>query len=496
MQAPKAIIIGSGIAGMSTAIRLAVQGFDVSVFEANAYPGGKLSMFEKDGFRFDAGPSLFTQPQNIEDLFALANEPIHEYFQYQPVDVACRYFFENGKRVIAYTDTDKYAAELQVQLQEEPASLRRYLSAAANLYNRIGIIFLDYSLHTFSTWFHKRIFAAFRALRLSYLFQSLHAYNTRQFKSDEAVQIFNRYATYNGSNPYQAPGMLSVIPHLEQNQGTFYPRGGMISITNALYQLALKKGVQFFFNTKVTGIRENAGRVEGVMVQDEFVAAPIVVSNADVYFTYHHLLDNQKRANQLLKLERSSSALIFYWGIRQSFEPFGLHNILFGQQYESEFKHLFETRTLIDDPTIYINITSKEEAAHAPEGHENWFVMINAPANSGQDWEALTAAARKSIIEKINRMLGVDLESMIVSETILDPVMIEQRTGSFMGSLYGTSSNNVFAAFLRPANFTSRIKGLYFCGGTVHPGGGIPLCMKSATITANLIQSDHTHLFK
>ncbi len=496
MQAPKAIIIGSGIAGMSTAIRLAVQGFEVSVFEANAYPGGKLSVFEKDGFRFDAGPSLFTQPQNIEELFALAQEPIEEYFQYESVEVACRYFFENGKSVTAYTDIQKYATELQTQLNEKPESLQRYLTAAANLYQRIGIIFLDFSLHKFGTWFHQRIFRALGTVRFSYLFQSMNAHNRKQFKSAEAVQIFNRYATYNGSNPYKAPGMLSVIPHLEQNQGTFYPTGGMISITNALYQLALKKGVQFIFNTKVTSIQEKNGRMEGVMAQDQFYPAPIVVSNADVYFTYQHLLNNASKAKQLLKLERSSSALIFYWGIRHTFQQLGLHNILFGRQYEAEFKHLFETHTLIDDPTVYINITSKLEAAHAPDGHENWFVMINAPANKGQDWQGLRTAARKSIIEKINRMLGVDLESMIVSESIMDPVMIEQQTGSFMGSLYGTSSNNVFAAFLRPANFTSQIKGLYFCGGTVHPGGGIPLCMKSAAITAQLIQSDNIHLFK
>ncbi len=490
MNPDKAIIIGSGIAGLAAATRLAVLGYQVSVYESNAYPGGKLSVFEKDGFRFDAGPSLFTQPDNIEALFELAGEPIGEYFNYRPVEVACRYFFENGKIIDAFTDQNKFEAELAEKAGEDPAKLSNYLERSGKLYDQVGTVFLNHSLHKRNTWLHQRVIKALKAVKIPYLFGTLDAYNTKQFSSKEARQLFNRYATYNGSNPYKAPGMLSLIPHLEQNLGTFYPEGGMISITSALYRLALKKGVEFHFNTTVQRIIHHEGKARGIVVNEKNVYADTVVSNADVYFTYKHLLQHIPKAKKLLKLERSSSALIFYWGINRAFPQLGLHNILFSDHYKDEFDHLFNRKTLMDDPTIYINITGKMESGHAPEGKENWFVMINVPANYGQDWQQFAQQARISVINKINRLLDTNIESHIESESLLDPVMIEERTGSYMGSLYGTSSNSKLAAFFRPPNFTSYIRGLYFCGGTVHPGGGIPLCLKSALIATELIRED------
>jgi phytoene desaturase len=487
----KAIIIGSGIAGIAASIRLSVQGYDVYVFEKNDYPGGKLSAFEKNGYRFDAGPSLFTQPQNIEELFTLANEPIEDYFQYQEVDIVCHYFFENGIQLNTYADCEKLAQEFQTKLGEQPESVKKYLSKAETLYDNIGEIFLNHSLHVSKTWLHKRVINALKNIKLPYLLNSLHQYNTTQFKSKEAVQIFNRFATYNGSNPYKAPAMLSLIPHLEQNQGTFYPKGGMINITNALYKLAIKKGVQFHFNHSVEKIVHEQGTANGIVTNGELVNGDLIVSNGDVYYTYKNLLQNSAKVKMLEKIERSSSALIFYWGIKKEFSQLGLHNILFSDKYDVEFDHLFNKKTLFNDPTIYINITSKMEDNQAPDGCENWFVMINAPTNNGQDWATLIQEAKKHIIQKLNRILKTDIESFIETEEILNPVTIEQKTGTYQGSLYGTSSNSKFAAFFRPSNFSSEINGLYFCGGTVHPGGGIPLCLKSAYITSELIKKKY-----
>ncbi len=491
MQSKDAIIIGSGVAGMATAIRLAVQGYAVQVYEKNSYPGGKLSAFEKEGYHFDAGPSLFTQPQNIAALFELAGEPIEDYLTYQPIDIACKYFYENGKTVQAYTNASGFAAELQEQVNEKPENVIDYLNRSEKIYENIGSIFLNHSLHKRKTWLNKRIGKALATIRFRYLFRSLHRHNNKQFSSPEAVQLFDRFATYNGSNPYKAPAMLSLIPHLEQNQGTFYPRGGMISIANALYHLARAKGVQFYFNTPVQRIIHHEGRVMGVVVQDKNITADLVVSNVDVYFTYKNLLHNPAKAKKLLKQERSSSAVIFYWGIKNSFPQLQLHNIFFSIDYKKEFDTIFKKRQLSEDPTVYINITSKMERIQAPDGKENWFVMVNAPANVGQNWEEVKITLRNNIIGKLNRMLGIELEPLIETEHIMDPVMIEAQTASYMGSLYGTSSNSKLAAFFRPANFTGTIKGLYFCGGSVHPGGGIPLCLKSAKIVSELIQQEN-----
>ncbi len=487
MQDSKAIVIGSGIGGLAIAIRLAVKGYAVEVFEKNSFPGGKLSAFEKDGFKFDAGPSLFTQPQNMEELFSTAGESLNKYFSYQPVAIANKYFYENGKQVKAYTNAADFAQEMKLQLNEDPEIVIEYLKQSKKLYENIGTLFLENSLHRVSTWLHRRIIKALSTLKATYLFQTLHQYNSSKFKSAEAVQLFNRFATYNGSSPYKTPAMLSLIPHLEQNEGTFYPKGGMISITNALYQLAIDKGVQFHFDSPVQRILHSKGRVSGVVVNDEMVLSNIVVSNADVYFTYKNLLANHILAKKVLRQERSSSAIIFYWGMKKEFTQLELHNIFFSSEYKNEFDCIFTDGMLTADPTVYINITSKMETSQSPEGKENWFVMVNAPADAGQNWEGLKEVLRKNVLAKLSRMLGEDIAAQIETEHTLDPIMIQQQTASYMGSLYGTSSNSRLAAFLRHANFTSSIKGLYFCGGSVHPGGGIPLCLKSAKIVSELI---------
>ena len=482
-----AVVVGSGVAGLAVAIRLAVQGFAVNVYEKNAVPGGKIGSISIKNYHFDTGPSLFTEPENIKELFALAGEEMDNYFTYHKVDEACRYFYPDGTVIRAFTSPELFAAELNTTTGEAKDATLHYLQDAGKLYNKVGDIFLNFSLHKWRTWLNVRVIKALSTIKPSYLFKTLNGYNGTQFKSQKAVQLFNRYATYNGSNPYKAPGMLSVIPHLEHNGGTCYPHGGMINIANALYKLAEKKGVTFHFNTAVTSIIQTDGKVKGVVVAGKNIFSDIVISNLDAYYTYKNLLHNPLKAKGILKQERSSSALIFYWGINKIWSQLQLHNILFSNNYKEEFEHLFTHKKLYHDPTVYINITSRHDASHAPEGCENWFVMINVPANQQQDWEELKMQARQSIIKKINEVLQTDISKFIEAEEILDPAGIDANTGCFMGSLYGTSSNSKLAAFWRHPNFSNDIKNLYFCGGSVHPGGGIPLCMRSAKIVAGLI---------
>lgn len=487
----KAIVIGAGTAGLASAIRLAVQGFEVSVYEKNNYPGGKISEFNVEGYQFDAGPSLFTQPENIEELFSLAGEPIEDYFQFQSLPISFKYFYDDGTVINAYTNNQAFAQELENKTGEKQERLLSYLEGSKKVYQNIAGLFLNNSLHQFKTLFSPGVLKAITTLRWKYLFKSMHDLNASHFTKPHTIQLFNRFATYNGSNPYQAPGMLSLIPHLELNQGTFYPKGGMISISNALYQLALKKGVQFHFSKPVERIIVNENKAGGVVVDAKNIFADIVVSNMDVYFTYQRLLLDLSMATKVLKQERSSSALIFYWGIDHSFPELELHNIFFTKNYKAEFDSLFRTKDAYADPTIYVNITSKiEPGLQAPLGKENWFVMVNAPANMGQDWLKFREHYRAAVIEKLSKILGVDLGAIIQVEEVLDPVIIESRTESYMGSLYGTSSNSKMAAFLRHPNFSKKIKNLYFVGGSVHPGGGIPLCLKSAAIMSKMVGKD------
>jgi phytoene desaturase len=483
----RAIIIGSGIAGLSCAIRLANNGWRVEIFEANSYPGGKLSEIKLGKYRFDAGPSLFTLPEQVEELFIISGENPAEHFKFLTLDKTCKYFFEDGTIVEAFSDIEKFLQEIKLKTQESQENIVKALNRSAFLYKSLSGLFMHRSLHKISTFFNKEAFSAYRNLHKLDFFRTMNESNTALFKDPKVVQIFNRYATYNGSSPYLAPATLNIIPNLEFNIGAYFPEKGMHNITLSLYELAKRKGVNFNFNSKVNQVIIKNKKATGIKIGEREIYSDIVVSNMDMVNTYKHLLPEVNPPKFLVSQPKSSSALIFYWGIKKSFPSLDLHNIFFSNDYQKEFDFIFNKKDIFEDPTIYINITSKYKEDDAPEGCENWFTMINVPHNSGQDWEKLIKKSRKYILKKLSRMLGENIEELIEEEDILDPIKIESKTSSFGGALYGNSSNNKYAAFLRHANFSRKLKNLYFCGGSVHPGGGIPLALLSGKITADLI---------
>lgn len=483
----RALVIGAGIGGIATSIRLRKLGYEVLVLEANGTPGGKLGTLTKEGYRFDLGPSLFTMPHLVEELFGLFDVNPKEYFSYHRKQTICNYFWEDGLRFTADADLETFIRNASETFDEPADSIRDYLFQNQLKYDLTSGIFLEKSLHKLSTYLSKSTLGALAQFNKLHVNSTLNQVNAHRFDNPKLIQYFNRYATYNGSSPYRTPGIMSMIPDLEMRFGTFFPKGGMHSIGQALFELAKSQGVVFRFNETVERVIVENGKAVGVISEVDEYRASIVVSNMDIYPTYKRLLPDQRQPDKILKQERSSSALIFYWGIGRKFAELDLHNILFSASYEAEFKCLFDTRELHTDPTIYINITSKEEPSDAPPGHENWFVMVNAPADYGQDWKAIRRTAKANIIAKINRLLHTDIEGLIKTEYVMDPSDIETKTSSFRGALYGAASNSKFASFLRHPNFSRSIKNLYFCGGSVHPGGGIPLCLLSAKIVGDLI---------
>jgi diapolycopene oxygenase len=484
---PQAVVIGAGIAGIAVSVRLALKGWQVMVLEANDYPGGKLSAFEHAGFRFDAGPSLFTMPMLVDELFTLAGRDPRAYFNYEKLSLACRYFYTDGTVLDAHADPQQFAAEVEAKLGVPAQVVADHLHAAARKYVLTKGIFMERSLHKAGTYFRKDVLKALLHLPELHLSRSMHAQNVKKLKHPKLVQLFDRYATYNGSNPYAAPGILNLIAHLEHGIGACFPKGGMIAITQSLVRLAEELGVQFRYGQRVTRIVVAAGRATGVELADQKIPADLVVSNMDIVPTYRRLLAEQPAPEKVLQHERSSSALIFYWGIGRTFAQLDLHNIFFSDDYAAEFEGIFGTGGLHADPTVYVHVSAKNEPTDAPEGMENWFVMINVSGNRGQDWDAVIALARTRILAKLGRLLGTDIAALIRTEDTLDPRSIEARTSSYQGSLYGASSNRQMSAFFRHANFSSQLKNLYFCGGSVHPGGGIPLCLLSARIVSELV---------
>ena len=281
---------------------------------------------------------------------------------------------------------------------------------------------------------------------------------------------------YNGSSPYKAPATLNVIPHYEFGIGAFFPKKGIRSIAKSLFLKAQELGVHFNFNEKVKSIAKS----KNTYTINQKYKADIVICNMDVASAARGPLKTFLPKSRK-SYEPSSSALIFYWGMNREFSELDVHNIFFSKNYKAEFEAIFERKEFAEDLTVYVHISSKVNSKDAPPNKENWFVMVNSPYLSGQDWNQLIEQTRNKIVKKINKCLHADIEQCIEVEHKLTPSLIYEKTSSYKGALYGSSSNNRMAAFLRQPNF-SKHRGLYFCGGSVHPGGGIPLCLLSAKI--------------
>lgn len=483
-----AAIKGSGIGGTASAIRLAAKGYRVDVYESAPQAGGKLGELRMEGFRFDTGPSLFTLPHLVEDLFRLCGENPADHFPYRKLDLITRYFYEDGTVLNAWQDIARFAEEIGAKTTDSPESLHRFLRYSARIYELTHRTFLFRSLHRVDTWLTRDVARALLHLPQLDLFRTMHRAITAHFSDPRVVQLFDRYATYNGSNPFVAPATLNVVPHLEHSIGAYFPHEGMYKIVRSLVALAERQGVRFHFSSPVESIVHAKGRVKGLRVGGKELPYDVVVSDVDVHRVYSKLLNGVKRPSRYLDRPKSTSALIFYWGMDRSFPQLDLHNIFFTRDYRQEFHELFTEQHLNSDPTVYVFISSKAVPGDAPAGMENWFVKINAPVDNGQDWPTLIATQREVILEKLERILGVPISPHITCERVQDPTGIEASTGSYMGALYGNSSNGCLAAFLRHPNSSRQVRGLFFTGGSVHPGGGIPLCLASAAIVDGMVK--------
>jgi phytoene desaturase len=484
------IIIGAGLSGLACSLRLAASGYRVLVLESNEGPGGKISKKRARGYRFDTGASLLTIPGLVDDLLDAAG--VEERVGIRQLDVICKYFYSDGTIINAFRDTGDFATEIQKKTGEKRESVLAFLRNSRYLYELTKDTFIFSPFRTLSNMFSRSAFNVLLHFRALDAFRSMYEKNSRWFSDARTRQLFNRYATYSGSNPYTAPATLNIIAHLEHGGGAYLPEGGMFSLIQVLYKSALAKGVEFKFKTRAEKIITGRKGKRGVEAGGGTIQSNIVVSDADIFSVYSRLLGRKKVPGYLLRQELSSSAIIFFWGIKNTYPVLETHNILFSGDYESEFKYIFQRKAVYDDPTIYIYVSSKIMHTDAPSGCENWFVMINSPVNEGQDWDRCVEEARSKIISKINKTLDTDIESFIEFEDIADPRTIEKNSSSFKGALYGNSSNNKMAAFFRHPNFMCRFKGLFFTGGSVHPGGGIPLCLASAKIVADKIIKSHT----
>lgn len=475
------IIIGAGIGGLSAAIRLAAAGRRVAIYEKNAGVGGKMSQIAVDGFRWDTGPSVITMRRVFAELFAAAGRELEDYLTLLPVEPLTRYFYPDGVVLDASRDVSKMARQIARLDERDVEGYLAYLAYAARIHRITGPVFIYDRPPT------PRSFL--RVPPREWL--QIDGLRTMADAIDDFVvtpqmrQLLGRFATYVGASPYQAPATLNVIAHVELTGGVWYPQGGVYQIAAALARLARELGVEIHTGCGVSRIVTRLGRAAGVaLANGRVIPADTILSNLDVATTYRTLLPGYAYQPPL---QPSCSGFIMMLGVRGESPQLAHHNIFFSADYPAEFRAIFQEGRPPDDPTIYVAITGKTDAAHAPPGHENWFVLVNAPPlGEGYDWTAKERPYRDLVLDRLAAH-GVDIRQRIVTERIWTPRDLQRHSGAWRGALYGQSSNSKLAAFRRPHNRAKDVAGLYFAGGTTHPGGGVPMVALSGKAAAEMI---------
>lgn len=482
------VIIGGGIGGLSAAIRLAAAGERVIIFEQNDKVGGKMGEWRAEGFRWDTGPSVITMPHVFDDLFAVAGKRTSDYLSLQPAEPLTRYFYRDGAVLDATSNLPRMIAQIERIEPHDVEGYLAYLAYAARLHRITGKVFIYDTPPTPASLFKVPLRDALRVDAM----RSMDAAICSFVRSPHLRQLLGRFATYVGASPYRAPATLNVIAHVELNGGVYYPRGGIYAIARGMARLAAELGVEIRTGCPVERILVENRRVRGVQAGGERIAAKAVIANVDVAMVYERLLPAEAtdaaHVQRLLRAEPSCSGYVLLLGVQGTHERLAHHNIFFTQDYRAEFEDIFERGVPPNDPTVYVAITSKSDPEDAPAGMENWFVLINAPALSERyDWANNAPRYRDRALETLAKF-GVTPQ--IRAEYQLTPLDIARLTGARRGALYGMSSNTPFAAFMRPHNRARGIRGLYFAGGTAHPGGGVPMVTLSGGVAARLLLAD------
>ncbi len=490
-EAAPVVVIGAGIGGLSAAVHLAAGGRRVLVLEQNATVGGKMSEQIDAGFRWDSGPSVITMRHVFTELFAAAGRRLDDYLDLLPVEPLTRYRWRDGTTLDASRDPERMAAQIAAVAPQDVAGYRAYLAYAARIRRVTGPKFIDHDPPTFGQLARTPLLDALAVDPL----RTMDGAVRRFVRSPYLRQMLDRFATYVGASPFLAPATLNVIADVELSGGVFYPRGGVYALARAYERLARELGVEIRTGCPVERIALRDGAACAVMLADGArVEAQAVVANVDVATVYERLLPREpaliRRADRLRRMEPSCSGFALMLGVEGEHPQLAHHNLFFSDDYRREFEAIFRRGVPPDDPTIYLAITSKTDADHAPPGCENWFVLVNAPPLGARfDWSSGADAYRDRVLATL-AAFGLDVRDCIRVEHRLTPLDLERRTGARRGALYGASSNDRWSAFRRPHNRAPDVRGLYFCGGTAHPGGGVPMVTLSGRAAARMVLAD------
>jgi phytoene desaturase len=490
------VVVGAGLGGIGAAVRLAGAGHRVTLLEKNSLPGGKLNLLEADGFRFDTGPSLVTMPGVIAATFRAAGRRLQDYLTIEPLDPICRYTWPDGSRLDISPNLTRLASAVDAFSPGDLTGLFSFLAHARTLFERAGPIFLLRGRPRVRDLFSRRSLDVTRIDAQV----SLDRVVRRFFRDPRLVRLFDRYATYSGSSPYLAPGTLAMIPYIELAGGGWYIKGGIYRLVEALMEVACELGVDFRTRCEVaeimveqSGVKPGA-KAAGVWLRDGgMIMADHVIVNADPMHAYSSLLprayQDKALVRRMARLEPSSSAFVLLLGVRGDYPRLAHHNIFFSRDYYAEFYAIFRRQEPAHEPTIYVANSSRSDPTQAPLGCMNLVVLANAPAiTPDAKWDEWKGPYRDTIISRLEVAGLGDLRERITFEQVITPQDLQDKYNTWRGSIYGLSSNSRQTAFLRPPNKAPGVDNLYFVGGSVHPGGGIPLVLLSARLVARQIQ--------
>jgi phytoene desaturase len=493
------VVIGGGVGSMATAIRLAARGHQVQLFERRHELGGKLTELRRDGFTFGLGPSLLTLPDLFGALAAEAGRKLDELVTLTEVDPVCRYHFPDGSVLDARSEPGAMAAEVERFSPGQGQAWMRFFEWGERCWAASERAFLAGPLDLAGL--------ARRQASLSDLFasapgQTLAGLARRFFTDPRLIQYACRYATYSGSSPYQAPAAVGCIPYLEHARGAWYVEGGLARLRDALARLLSELGVVVHTGATVSQVLTAdgrpasgrptrwppRGRAGGVLVAGERVPADIVVCGADSARLYRDLCPSRPMRRRIARIGPSSSGFLVLAAVRGRTPGLAHHTVVFSRDYRAEFADIFDRRRPPADPTIYVGCPAVHDGATAPAGYQNLTLLVNVPAGSPRSWGRSAADYQDLLLDKL-AAAGLSVRGRVLFSETLTPADFERRYDGWLGSIYGTSHNGLLAPFRRPGN-RGPLAGLYLVGGSVHPGGGLPLVVIGSRIVADLVTED------
>lgn len=484
----KVIIIGAGFGGLSCAITMAAKGWDVTILERQSTIGGKLQQIQAEGYTFDRGPSTITMPNVFRDVFEQVGVRMEDYVELYELEPRSRNIFADGSRVDLSRDIHRMEDQIATYSPSDALNYAAYIREAEALYQQAEDQFMNKLL---LTWKDKADVAMLRSLLRVRPFTTLQCLLKRYFTHPNTLAMFGRYATYVGSSPYQAPSIFAMLGHVEAKNGVFGVRGGTYQLVEGMARLARELGVKIVTNTEVIQIKVTHGRTTGVETHNGFYEAPMIVANGDVLNVNRMLIHEKDRPSmrndKIAKYEPSLSGFVTLAGVAQQYSKLLHHTVFFPDKYEPEFRNIFERKLTPAHPTIYVCYSGFSEQGMAPEGGSNLFILANAPSLSAcLDWGKEKQIYGDQVLSTLSQhgLTGIDKGDVLKYYT---PEDIASDNLAYKGSIYGISSNSVGQTFSRPSNRSKDIEGLWYVGGTTHPGGGTPMVTLSGRLVGEYI---------